>query len=408
MPASAASSIEAFNADREPERRAMKIAIMGTNAFSFLRGTAHLFWQRMQEAKVPTTAPPAWCSGDLHLENFGTYHGDNGLAYFDLNDFDEGALAPCDWEILRFLTSIFVAAPTLNLNKTEAKEFAKIVADAYRAELIAGKALWIERKTATGAVDDLMRGLKKRTQVRLLNGRTITKKGERRLDLDNGKMLPASGTQRTMVEKAIKAFGKAQGAETFFTPLDCARRIAGTSSLGVQRFVVLIEGNGSPDGNLLIDLKATVPPSLAIAAGIPQPAWANEAARIVAIQHRCQAISPALLTPVNLDGGSYVLKELQPSADRLDLARIADDHAALADVLKTMAQLTAWAQLRSTGRDGSASKDDLIAYARGSTGLANQLVATARDMAAVTLADYASYVSTQPSLKKAAQKGART
>jgi uncharacterized protein (DUF2252 family) len=401
MPTSAATIIDSFNADREPERRAMKMAIMRGNAFSFLRGTAHLFWQRMKEAKVATTAPAAWCSGDLHLENFGTYHGDNGLTYFDLNDFDESALAPCDWEILRFLTSILVAAPTLGLSKPEAKEFAKIAADAYRAELIAGKALWIERRTATGAIDALMSGLKKRTQVRLLNGRTIVKKGQRKLDPKGNRMLPATAAQRAMVEKFIKALGKARDAGTFYKPLDCARRIAGTSSLGMQRFVILIEGDGSPDGNVLIDLKATAASTLAPAAGLKQPSWADEATRVVAIQRRCQAISPALLTPVTLEGGSYLLKELQPSADRLDLAHIAKDRAALADVLQTMARLAAWAQLRSTGRGGSASKDDLIAYASGTAGLSAQLVATARDMAAVTLADYKDFVAANPKLAAA-------
>jgi uncharacterized protein (DUF2252 family) len=401
MPASAATIIDSFNADREAERRAMKMAIMRGNAFSFLRGTAHLFWQRMKEAKVPTSAPAAWCSGDLHLENFGTYHGDNGLTYFDLNDFDEGALAPCDWEILRFLTSILVAAPALGLNKPDAKELAKIAADAYRAELLTGKALWIERRTATGAIDALMSGLKKRTQARLLASRTVIKKGQRKLDPKNARMLPATAAQHAMVEKFMKAFGKTQGAAAYFKPLDCARRIAGTGSLGIQRFVVLIEGGGPPDGNVLIDLKATVRSTLAKTAGLKQPAWADEATRVAAIQRRCQAISPALLTSVTMDGGSYLLKELQPTADRLDLAHIAKDRAALADVLQTMARLTAWAQLRSTGREGSASKDDLIAYASGTAGLPNQLVATAREMAAVTLADYKEFAGKAPKLAAA-------
>jgi len=38
-----------------------------------------------------------------------------------------------------------------------------------------------------------------------------------------------------------------------------ARRIAGTGSLGVERYVLLIEGKGSPDGNYLLDLKQALP-----------------------------------------------------------------------------------------------------------------------------------------------------
>jgi uncharacterized protein (DUF2252 family) len=398
MPASAASIIEAFNADREPERRAMKMVLMHANAFAFLRGTAHLFWQRMQEAKVPTTAPAAWCSGDLHLENFGTYHGDNGLTYFDLNDFDEGALAPCDWEILRFLTSILVAAPELGLDKAAAKDLSFIAAQRYLSELQQGKAFWIERRTARGAIGDLMSGLKKRTRLRQLDSRTIEKKGLRKLDLKNDRMLPVTAAQRAAVDKMMKAIGKAQNSATFFQPLDCARRIAGTSSLGIQRFVVLVEGGGSPDNNVLLDLKATIGSTLALAASLRQPPWVDEATRVVKIQHRCQAIPPALLTPVALDGASYLLKELQPSADRLDLAKIAEDGAALADVVETMARLTAWAQLRSTGRDGSASKDELIAYASGAATRATQLATTAHEMADVILVDHKDFVAAHPEL----------
>jgi uncharacterized protein (DUF2252 family) len=404
MTASASSIIEAFNANREPQRRAMKMEIMRANAFSFLRGTAHLFWQRMQETNIPTNAPHAWCSGDLHLENFGTYVGDNGLVYFDLNDFDEGALAPCDWEFLRFLTSILVAAPVLGLAKTEVKEIAKSAAETYCAELNGGKSRWVERRTAKGAIDDLMSGLKKRTPARHLDSRTIAKKNVRKLDLSSTRVLPVTEQQRASIETFTKAFGKSRSAEAFFRPLDCARRIAGTGSLGVQRYVVLVEGDGSPDGNVLLDLKAANPSTLAPATGIKQHSWANDASRVVSIQHRCQAISPDLLTAVTLDGAPYLLKQLQPSADRLDLTKIAANHKALADVTATMSKLAAWAQLRSTGRDGSATKDALIAYASDVKGVAEQLVATARDMAETTDVDYKNFVTAHPPLAKAGKK----
>ena len=39
-------------------------------------------------------SPVCWICGDLHIENFGSYKGDNRLVYFDLNDFDESILAP--------------------------------------------------------------------------------------------------------------------------------------------------------------------------------------------------------------------------------------------------------------------------------------------------------------------------
>lgn len=48
--------------------------------------------------------------------SYGSYKGDNRLAYFDLNDFDESTLAPCLWEVSRMVASIFVAFDNLLLS----------------------------------------------------------------------------------------------------------------------------------------------------------------------------------------------------------------------------------------------------------------------------------------------------
>ena len=99
--------IKLFNENRLPEYTAMKYQLMAENAFRFFRGTCHLFYEDLGQAQALTGSPLSWICGDLHLENFGTYKGDNRLVYFDVNDFDEGVLAPALWEVVRMLTSIF-------------------------------------------------------------------------------------------------------------------------------------------------------------------------------------------------------------------------------------------------------------------------------------------------------------
>ncbi|MFM6271696.1 MAG: DUF2252 family protein, partial [Dolichospermum sp.] len=73
--------------------------------FYFFRGTCHLFYEDLSENSGMNLAPLTWICGDLHLENFGSYKGNNRLVYFDINDFDEAVIAPCTWEIVRFITS---------------------------------------------------------------------------------------------------------------------------------------------------------------------------------------------------------------------------------------------------------------------------------------------------------------
>jgi hypothetical protein len=34
----------------------------------------------------------------FHIENFGSYKGDNRLVYFDIGDFDESLLGPSAWD----------------------------------------------------------------------------------------------------------------------------------------------------------------------------------------------------------------------------------------------------------------------------------------------------------------------
>ena len=388
---SVADIIDAYNGGREPERLALKQNAMRANAFAFFRGTAHLFWQRVQEGGVDATAPAAWCSGDLHLENFGTYLGDNKLIYFDVNDFDEAAKAPCDWEILRLLASLAIAAPALGIGKSDLKTFMQASADAYVSALATGKSHWIERRLASGAIGDLISALKSRDQARLLDRRTKKVKGRRLLDVPSARALPITEAERAKLAKFATSLGKQFGNPAYFEMLDGARRIAGTGSLGLQRYVLLIAGTGSADGNVLLDLKLAAASSLPENTRVKQPHWANEAERVVVSQRRCQAVSPQYLEAVTFDGQPFLLKELQPSADRLDLARIAKGKGGLSDVMQTMGRLSAWAQLRSSGRDGSATPDDLMAFAKGPKAQVERLLSTARALADVTLQDYTSY-----------------
>src|SRR5262245_44055758 len=106
--------IDAFNRGRRPELLKRKYRLMCSDPFVFFRGTAHLFWEDWARSRRPLDdAPLVWSCGDLHLENFGSYKGDNGLAYFDLNDFDDAALAPATRDVARFLTSARLAGVSI-------------------------------------------------------------------------------------------------------------------------------------------------------------------------------------------------------------------------------------------------------------------------------------------------------
>ena len=310
------------------------------------------------------SAPLAWVCGDLHLENFGCYKGDNRLAYFDINDFDEAALAPATWDLLRMLTSLRIAARGLSMKRSEATQACTVFLDAYGMALALGKAYWVERETAQGLVRDLLDGLRDRQRSRFLDARTQFKGRKRILLVDGIKALPATEAQRSAITEFMAGFAQTQPNPGFFQVLDVARRIAGTGSLGVDRHVVLVLGKGSPDGNYLLDLKLALPSSLAPHLKVVQPRWKTQADRVVTTQRRMQAVSMAFLHPVMLGKIPYVLRDLQPADDRITLDRSNSSIRVMEQLVRTMGNVVAWAQLRSTGRDGSAIADALIDFAQ--------------------------------------------
>lgn len=357
-------NIQTFNAGREPERLALKYRNMRSSAFVFLRGTCHLFYDRLPRVRVLDRAPATWLCGDLHIENFGSYKGDNRLVYFDMNDFDEAALAPCSWDLVRCLSSILVGAPSMSVKQPVALALCRNFLDAYVAALANGKARWVERETAEGMIKHLLDSLRNRQRPQFLDSRTERKGKRRQIRLDGKKALPVSDKQRNKVTAFMESFAAAQPNPQFYKVLDVARRIAGTGSLGVERYIILVEGKGSPDRNYLLDLKQALPSSLTPHLSIKQPRWQTEAHRVVALQQRMQAVPMAFLHPVIIGKKAYVLRGLQPSEDRVVLNGAQQAPALLEGVIQAMGELVAWGQLRSSGRNNSATSDALIDFAQ--------------------------------------------
>ncbi len=355
-------SILNYNAGREPERLAMKYFAMRQNAFAFMRGSCHLFYQDWPAADNQLNAAPlAWISGDLHLENFGCYKGDNRLVYFDLNDFDEAVLAPASWELGRWLTSIMVAASPLQVSDNDALELCQLGLDSYAAALTTGKARWLERETARGMIRDLLNPLTLRDRSTYLGSRTKLSNCKRIIKLDGKRALALAAQEKASVMSFVEEFAKQQADPIFYRPIDAARRVAGTGSLGVARYVILVEGRGSPDGNYLIDLKEAIPSALSPYVG-KKSKWQSEAHRVVSVQQWAQAIAPAFLSAVTFQGKPFVLKGLQPTQDRLALDKWNGKLKRLEQIIRSMGEIVAWSHLRSGGRAGAAIADEWIQF----------------------------------------------
>ena len=230
-----------FNRGRLPDMLQRKYAAMTANVFRFYRGTCHLFFEDLGKAKNFPASPLSWICGDMHIENFGSYKGNNRLVYFDLSDFDESILAPCLWEISRMASSIFIAFEDLGIAKAEALRIVRKFINTYAHTLAKGKAISIDPRTAEGIVCEFLMQVEKRRQKELLKKRTTESK-KRKLTLDVG--YEKHGQLDSVLKAELSAhidqwMKKSQLAAHDYRVKDCVFRIAGTGSLGVKRYVFL-------------------------------------------------------------------------------------------------------------------------------------------------------------------------
>ena len=362
-----AAAIKAHDVKLDPARLALKYAAMRKDAFAFFRATCHLFYAHFPDLGRLMQAPSAWCCGDLHLANFGSFKGDNGAVYFDLNDFDEALLAPCMWDALRACASIIVAHESLKTAPEQGAQLVKKFIEAYGNALARGHAGWIERDTATGIVAELIGQMKGLSRKDFLDRRTHRRGDSRAITCDGEHALEATPAERERVTDLVRRWAKARAEpqplpDGFFNVADVALRIAGLGSLGVERYVVLAQGKGAPDRMRLLDIKRAMPSSSVAASQVQQPVWNNQAERVTGVQTRMQAQTPAYLGTV-LDGKrAFIVRELQPREARLDLARLSAQPSQLEVAIATFGQLLAFAQLRAAGRQGAAIADDLMAF----------------------------------------------
>ena len=134
--------------------------------------------------------------------------------------------------------------------------------------------------------------LKKRSRRDFIDSRTVWKKGKRVINTDGKKGLPVTPEQYEMVSAFMEDFASRQPDPRFFRVMDVARRIAGTGSLGIGRYAILVRGNGSPDNNYMLDLKLSLSSSLAKHVKIKQPHWNSESERVTSVQGLMQAVFP--------------------------------------------------------------------------------------------------------------------
>ena len=352
-----------FNRHLLPAMVQLKYEFMSETAFRFFRGTCHIFFEDLHQSGNLPAAPNGWICGDLHLENFGSFKGNNRMVYFDLNDFDEAVLAPVTWDAVRLATSIFVAFNDLGIKASEAKAAAALFLTVYKEVLSGGKALYIDPRTAEGIVKRFLKTVKKRKESDLIDRIRKKKSADLKINIDNIKFFEIDkNLKQALIQHITGWINDTTAWPKNYTVSDAAFRVAGTGSVGLKRYMFLLRNDKVKNRYALLDMKEGAKSSLAPYNTVKQPVWASEAERVVNIKQRMQNVSPALLSTTLFKGANYVLQEMQPIADKLNLNTLIGDYGNTKQVIKDMALLLASSQLRSGGIQHSAIIDDLVKF----------------------------------------------
>ena len=306
------------------EDLAAKHKAMSETLFPFLRATFYR-WCRLWPQVCPQLegAPTVLAVGDLHVENFGTWRDAEGRLIWGVNDMDEAGEMPYALDLVRLVTSAFIALEGKSLSE---EDIAEAILDGYRDGLAAGRPFvlaedngWL-RELALGELRDPER---------------FWKKVEALADVDPGDQT------RALLLARLPA-----GA----TLIRISHRIAGLGSLGRRRFLALARYGG---GLVAREIKTLCPSAWNWAHGRPDAAI--RCADLVAAAVHCP--DPFLAFSLDDDRRrGWVSRRLAPDCSRIELATLAhrrEDRR----LLKAMGRETANIHLGSPGAGTAILRD---------------------------------------------------
>lgn len=337
------------NGTRLQELIPLRVERMSQSAFAFYRGTAGLMAADL--ADCPTTGVQVASCGDAHVANFGFYASPQRTLVFDLNDFDEAASAPWEWDVKRLVTSVVVGGRDDSRNTEVIEKAARGAVLAYRGALRAsldhspleryythieaeGGAGLLDKKSRR-AVHKAIGDAQKRTGDRAVRRLTTTDPdGTLRFIERSPTMGPMDPLQVALVRQHIEAYERSTAPDvravlSHYSEVDTARRVVGVGSVGTRCALVLFQDG---DGNgLIMQSKEAGRSVLEQYGGITQPdvltelvAEHGQGARVVSFQRILQAVSDPFLGYLRTDEFDLYVRQFHDMKGGIDVGELED------------------------------------------------------------------------------------
>jgi uncharacterized protein (DUF2252 family) len=329
--------IERQNADRLPELVGLRSERMRQSPFTFYRGTAAI--QAADLARDPVTGARVVISGDAHLSNFGFYRSPQRTLVFDMNDFDEAAVAPWEWDVKRLVASIVVAARARGASAVDAEAAAVVTAEAYRTAIRRFDRLpALERfyrridldsglevpPSLAGVIRQARRAAKRRTSSRVIARTTqLGADGVRRFVEDPPVSTHVGDDIRDAIERLFEQYLLTTRADIAlllkkYHVDDIVRRVVGVGSVGTRCYILALSGPaGEP---LVMQVKEAGQAVANSHGGMPReslPGMREERAlaepgyRVVSGQRILQAVSDPFLGYLENGGRAFYVRQFR-------------------------------------------------------------------------------------------------
>jgi uncharacterized protein (DUF2252 family) len=364
---------------RQPELLPIRYGRMLASPFAFFRGAAAIMAGDL--VACPASGFATQICGDAHLANFGLYGSPERHLVFDVNDFDDTATGPWEWDVKRLATSVEIAGRVNGHSVAQRRDSVLATVRSYResTRAFAGMRhldLWYQRTD----LDDprTLAGYNLDAQARARAARAVAKARTRQSDRSVAKLTEVRDGRRRIVAappllEPIRALvPEADAAEVEervygiyreylrslppdrrrlleqFRYVDVARRVGGVGSVGTRCWVVLLVGRDDSD-LLFLQVKEAPPSAVAEYAG--DRLHANQGERVVLGQQLMQSVSDILLgwhRSEGLDGVSrdFYVRQLA------DWKGGAEIESLRPDWLLRYGEMCAWALARGHARSG--------------------------------------------------------
>jgi hypothetical protein len=320
---------------RVPELVPIRYGRMLVSPFAFFRGGALIMAADL--ARTPNSGLRVQLCGDAHLGNFGVFGSPERTLVFDINDFDETAPGPWEWDVKRLAASFAIAGRENDFSDVERRTVVLATVRSYREAMatFAGMRnleVWYSLLSVEQAIAEFTAGVDpkrlKRAEANIAKSRTRDSMhafeklthlvdGEPRIISDPPLIVPIRELLPTEAERAafrdhvrdlIRGYRRTLETDRRhllegFRYVDLARKVVGVGSVGTRAWIALFLGVDDQDP-LFLQIKEAQRSVLEQFVG--KSTYTNCGQRVVAGQRVMQATSDIFLgwkhIPSGLDG----------------------------------------------------------------------------------------------------------